>query len=192
MESEGMTGRQTRPDNLDRTRGSGAVGRSTLTTPGVKILAIDDSASARKLFQALLLRLGVELPDLRFASDANEALQVFTKWHPDLVFVDIELKARSPGQVPKVAVANPLSKAPAETVDGDTLTLQLLERNPHLHIVIVTASSRDHPRVRALLSRGVTDVIEKPVLAGKIEEVLKRLTGPRPGDNRPRGISRLP
>ena len=185
-----MAGRQTRPANFDRTRGSGSAGRATLTTPGVKILAVDDSASARKLFQALLLRLGVELPDLRFASDAHEALQVFTQWHPDLGFVDIELKARSPGLVPKVAVANPLSKAPAETVDGDTLTLQMLERNPKLHIVIVSASSRDDPRVKALLAHGVSDVIEKPVLAAKIEEVLKRLTGPKPGDNRPRGFSR--
>src|ERR1700686_2318167 len=187
---ENMSGRSNSPANTDRTRGSSPVGRAGPTTPGLKILAIDDSPSARKLFQALLLRLGVELPDLRFAADAPEALQVFTQWHPDLVFVDIELKSRSPGLAPKPAESNPLAKSSLETVDGDTLTLQLLERNPRLHVVIVTACDRDHPRVKALLSHGAADVIVKPVLAGRVQEVLERFAMSSAGNGRPKGASR--
>jgi CheY-like chemotaxis protein len=146
-----------------------------------RILAVEDSPSARKLMQGLLLRLGVSLPDLRFASNASEALQLFTQWRPDLVFVDIELR----GGARSGAVATDAPGSPAP-VDGDDLARQLLERNPRLNLVVVTAYDKDNPRVKALMTKGVTDVIVKPVLAAKVQEILARYAQPGRGTERRR------
>lgn len=129
---------------------------------GFRILAVDDSASARKLFQAVLLRLGVGLPDLRFAASASEALQTFTQFRPNLVFVDIELRGTPAGN----------GAEGGGPVDGDELARQMLQRNPQLKLVVVTAFDRDHPRVKALLASGAGDVIVKPLLAARVQEVL--------------------
>jgi CheY-like chemotaxis protein len=151
----------------------------------LRILAVEDSASARKLFQGLLLRLGVGLPDLRFAANSAEALQLYTQWRPDLVFVDIELRNAPPAQ-PVTTAAPAAANAPAAPapVDGDELARQLLERNPRLNLVVVTVFDRDNPRVKALVQRGAADVIVKPVLAARVQEVLERFAGPRPNDRR--------
>jgi CheY-like chemotaxis protein len=186
-----MSGRTTPPHRPERPGDSSPGSRDPPSLPGLRILAVDDSASARKIFQGVLLRLGVGLPDLRFAADAAEALLVFTQWHPDLVFVDIELRAQPPG--PKSLLKTPAEAGPAGSpgyVDGDALTAQMLERNPRLQVVVVTACDPDHPRVRALMARGAIDVIVKPVLAGRVQEVLERFVPAGGGSDRSRGNSR--
>ncbi|MCI4351234.1 MAG: hypothetical protein L3K15_06955 [Thermoplasmata archaeon] len=141
----------------------------------MKILAVENSASAQRLMQAVLLKLGVQLPDLRLASSSSEAIQTFTSWRPDVVFVDLDLGGPNPARP-----AGPSSggeKAPKE-VDGDDLAKLLLVRNPQLHVVVVTAYDRDHPRVQALLAGGVRDVIMKPLRAARVEEALARCRSP--------------
>jgi CheY-like chemotaxis protein len=140
----------------------------------MRILAIEDSPSARKLLQEILLRLGVTLPDLRLAADSQEALQVFTQWRPELVFLDIDLQG-SP--VPLAAPAGPRGGAsePTPRMNGDELGLHLLDRNPGLKLVILTALDREDPRVRPLVKRGAVEVIVKPILASKIQTVLDKL-----------------
>lgn len=145
----------------------------------LKILAVEDSASARKVLQGVLMRLGVELQNLRLASDSVEALKVFSQWQPDVVFLDVEL--RSSG-VPPPGGPTP-NGHPGAPVDGDELARLLLERSPDLRLVVVTAYDRDHPRVAALVKTGASDVIVKPVLASRVQEVLTALskTPARPG-----------
>lgn len=140
---------------------------------GLRILAVEDSPSARKVFQGVLTRLGVSLRDLRLASNSQEALQLFTQWRPDLVFVDVEL---SGGRYrPPPAAGAPADGHPVE-MDGDELAKQMLARNPDLNLVVVTAYDRDNPRVKALLTTGAADVIVKPVLAARVQEILTRFT----------------
>jgi CheY-like chemotaxis protein len=151
--------------------------------PRPKVLAVEDSPSARRLFQAVLLHLGYALQELRLASSASEALQLYTQWHPDIVFLDIELNGARLGPTPTGAPPPPDGSA---DLDGDTLGLQLLERNPRLPLVVVTAYDPDHPRVRSIVDRGAAAVITKPVRAAHVKEILDRfssgslLTG-RPG-----------
>ena len=57
-----------------------------------RILVVEDSASARKLIQAILLRLGITLPELRLSGSVDEAMRLFTEWRPELVFLDLELR----------------------------------------------------------------------------------------------------
>ncbi len=159
-------------------------GRGERESSTLRILAVEDSPSARKLFQGLLLRLGVALPDLRFASNSSEALQLFTQWRPDLVFIDIELRTPAVARPATVPPSGPNDPPAPAAVDGDDLARQLLERNPRLNLVVVTAFDRDNPRVKALLQRGAADVIVKPVLAARVQEVLERFTGPKGSDRR--------
>lgn len=138
---------------------------------GMRILAVEDSASARKVFQGVLTRLGVSLRDLRLASNSQEALQLFAQWRPHLVFVDVELS----GGRYRPAAGAPADGSTAE-MDGDELAKQMLARNPDLNLVVVTAYDRDNPRVKALLTTGAADVIVKPVLAARVQEILTRFT----------------
>jgi CheY-like chemotaxis protein len=155
-----------------------AAGERRQSIEGLRILAVDDSASARKVFQGVLTRLGVTLPDLRFASTAPEALQLFTQWRPELVFVDIDLKTAPPRSSPTAAASNPGPSGGMGEVDGDELAKVLLQRNPHLRLVVVTAYDSDHPRVKALLSQGASEVIVKPVMASRVQEVLQKAIAP--------------
>ena len=149
----------------------------------LKILAVEDSPSARKVFQAVLLRLGVSLQDLRLASSSTEAFQLFSDWRPDLVFVDVELR-RSPAR-PSSAPVSP-ERAESVPMDGDELAKHLLAKEPELKLVVVTAYDRDNPRVKALLKIGAADVIVKPVLASRVQEILNRFSPSKDSRERPR------
>jgi CheY-like chemotaxis protein len=145
--------------------------RSRRDAPNLKILAVENSASAQRLMQAVLLKLGVGLPDLRLAGSSSEAMQLFTSWRPDVVFVDLDLGSSFP------RTANPGTNG--KDVDGDDLARQLLSRNPRLNVVVVTAYDRDHPRVKAILADGARDVIMKPLRAQRIQEALALCATPR-------------
>ncbi|HZY92840.1 MAG TPA: response regulator [Thermoplasmata archaeon] len=162
---------------------SGRRSRGEAAPASLKILAVEDSASARKVFQTVLIRLGVPLHDVRLAADAAEAQQLFQQWQPDLVFVDVEL--RSSAGRPPPAPSEGGNGGKAGPIDGDGLAQWLLERDPDLRLVVVTAYDRDHPRVRALLAHGVADVIVKPVMASQVQAILQRISAER-GGGRPK------
>jgi CheY-like chemotaxis protein len=140
--------------------------------PGTKILVVEDSPSARRLLQELLLRLGVALSELRLAATVPEALQVVAQWHPDIVFLDLQL--RPPGDVGALpsGAADPLVAYPKT---GGELALQLLKRNPSLKIVVCSASDPIHSEVGDLVRKGKVESIVKPILAGRVKEILDKL-----------------
>ncbi|MCI4318956.1 MAG: response regulator [Thermoplasmata archaeon] len=145
--------------------------RSKRDAPSLKILAVENSSSAQRLMQAVLLKLGVALPDLRLATSSSEAMQLFTSWRPDVVFVDLDLGSAYP------RTTEP--GANGKDVDGDELARQLLSRNPRLNVVVVTAYDRDHPRVKTILAEGARDVIMKPLRAQRVQEALALCATPR-------------
>jgi len=122
--------------------------------------------------QELLLRLGFTLPDLRLAGTVSEALQTFTQWRPDIVFVDVELRAPDP--------AAGAGGAAASIANGAELATHFLSRAPGLKVVVVSASDPSDPRLAALVKSGKVEFIVKPVMAAKVEETLARLRGPPP------------
>lgn len=150
------------------------------TAEPLRILAIDDSASARKVFQEVLLLLGVSSPNLRLAADGAEGLRCAAEWDPDVVFLDVELH-------PVLGMAAHPPSSPAPELNGVEVGRQLLggpNRRPK--VVVVTALDRDEPRVRALVREGASDVIMKPIRAQRVDEVLRKL-GFVPPPTRPRG-----
>jgi CheY-like chemotaxis protein len=136
-----------------------------------KILVVEDSPSARKLMQELLLRLGVTLPNLRLAASAAESVQYVAQWRPDLVILDVELRPPADG--------TPVPAAPpgVSAMNGAELALHFLSRNPSLKVVICSASDPSDPRLRELVQKGTVEFIVKPVLAAKVQEVLARMNG---------------
>jgi CheY-like chemotaxis protein len=139
---------------------------------GKRILVVEDSPSARKLIQELLLRLGASLPDLRLAATVPEALQLFASWEPQIAIVDLQLRGSSaPGNAPS-------APGPNVPTGGAELALELLHRNPGLKVIICSASEPEDTALKPLLQKGRILSMMKPVLASKLAEVLSRATQP--------------
>ena len=136
-----------------------------------RILVVEDSPSAQRLLQGILLRLGAQLPDLRIASTVVEALTVFAQWRPDLVFVDVELHPATP----PIAAPGPTPASANDPRDGVELARLIRSRDPTVAIVISTARDPSDPRIAALRSEGRTELLTKPLIASRVEEVLQRV-----------------
>jgi CheY-like chemotaxis protein len=137
-----------------------------------KFLVVEDSVSARRIFQEMLVRMGVTASNLRMAGTPEEALRIASEWVPDLVFLDLELPMREPAG-PKDPP--PRGSRTPSLLTGDDLGRELRRLQPDLKFVIVTALDADHPRVAALREGLKADVIVKPIPAAQVLEVLTRL-----------------
>lgn len=143
---------------------------------GKRILVVEDSPSARRLLQGLLLRLGVTLPDLRLAATVPEALQLFTSWQPEIAIIDIELRP-SPGPKPPLGVGP--DGAPREYAkNGAELALQLIQRDPELKVIVCSASEPDGTVLGPLVKKGRVLSMMKPLLASKVAAALADATKP--------------
>lgn len=141
-----------------------------------RILVVEDSPSARKLLQALLLRLGVTLPNLRLAADTGEALRVLTAWQPEIAFVDLQLRGPAGGDA---AVTG--SGIAAAMKNGEDLAVEMLKRNPAMKVIICSASEPDSAVLVPLLKSGRVRSMVKPILAAKVAETLAAVSdSPRP------------
>jgi CheY-like chemotaxis protein len=135
-----------------------------------KILVVEDSPSARRLLQDILLRLGADLEHLRLAGTSAEAAELFAGWKPDLVFLDLQL-----GSAAAAAKGSTTAGSSPEVAQGGLELAVLFRReDPEVRIIICTASDADDPRVARLVERGEVDFILKPILAARVEEVLDR------------------
>ena len=135
-----------------------------------KILVIEDSPSARRLLQDILLRLGAELPNLRVAGTVLDGLTLFTQWRPDVAFIDLELR---PGATNGLPTDTP-APSPRDPKDGAELAELFLARNTGVRVIVCSASDPSDPRVARLVSDGKVEFIMKPLLAGRVEELLAR------------------
>ncbi|MCI4327270.1 MAG: response regulator [Thermoplasmata archaeon] len=141
-----------------------------------RLLVVDDSPSARKLLQAILLRLGYTLPELRMATTPDEALRMFVDWRPETVIVDVELRAPAP-----VGSAGKDPGSERTPRDGIGLATEFLARSPNLRIVLCSATDPGDPRIQGLLADRRAQFVTKPVVASRIQAVLEAPgAGPRP------------
>ncbi|MCI4343227.1 MAG: response regulator [Thermoplasmata archaeon] len=136
-----------------------------------RILVVEDSPSAQRLLQEVLLRLGAELANIRITGTVLEALTTFTQWRPSVVFIDVELGRGVPSD--PLGASN--SPSPQDPKDGAELAALFLARNPALKVVICSATDPSDRRVARLLEGGRVAYIAKPLLASKVEETLGRI-----------------
>jgi CheY-like chemotaxis protein len=138
-----------------------------------RILVVEDSPSARRLLQGLLLRLGVTLPNLRLAATPAEALRVFTAWQPEIAFVDLQLRGAAPAEPGNGSAGD------AEALkNGADLAVELLRRSPGLKVIICSASEPESAALAPLLRSGQVHSMVKPVLAAKVAEMLALVSRP--------------
>jgi signal transduction histidine kinase len=106
---------------------------------GVRVLLVDDQADAREAIAAVLAHFGA---DLRKAASADEALEAFAEFHPDVLLADIAMPVRDGYE---------LIRAIRQQPDG-----------AQLPAVALTAYAAPEDRVRAV-SAGFQLHVAKPV-----------------------------
>ncbi|MFO8110443.1 MAG: response regulator [Thermoplasmata archaeon] len=126
----------------------------TPVTESVKILLADDNEMNTEMIKIFLRKL---LPEAAFieASNGIEAVKLYTKERPDMVFMDV--------QMPEI--------------DGITATKKIRqaeeETSSHVPIVALTAHALKEDLDKCI-EAGMDDFVTKPVLREKLIEVLEK------------------
>ena len=126
--------------------------------PRYRILLVDDRPDNRLLLSKFLAPLQL---DLREVGNGREAIDIWTEWQPDLIWMDVRMP----------------------TMDGYEATRQIREleaRTPHpaprTRIIAITASSYEEEQSIALAT-GCDDFLRKPFKAEQIFHLLHRHLG---------------
>jgi YesN/AraC family two-component response regulator len=116
-------------------------------TKKLKTLVLEDEPETNELMCKTLQNF---FSDVQSAADANEAMELFEKHSPDIIFIDIILPGKSGLEVAK----------------------EIREINPKQIIVIVSASN-DMGNISEAVKIGVNNFIRKPIDTDKMIDVLK-------------------
>jgi YesN/AraC family two-component response regulator len=116
-------------------------------TKKLKTLVLEDEPETNELMCKTLQNF---FSDVHSAADANEAMELFEKHSPDIIFIDIILPGKSGLEVAK----------------------EIREINPKQIIVIVSASN-DMGNISEAVKIGVNNFIRKPIDTDKMIDVLK-------------------
>jgi CheY-like chemotaxis protein len=120
-----------------------------------RLLIVEDQPENRLLLHKLLAPLGF---DLRVAVNGQEAVELFTKWHPHLIFMDIRMPI----------------------MDGleATRRIKAADAGAQTKIVALTAHALEEER-RKILIVGCDDFIRKPYKDTEIFDALTKHLGVR-------------
>ncbi len=116
----------------------------------MKILIIDDEESFCQNLKPFLERKNYEVI---CSYTGKEGLEVFKKEKPPLVFLDYYLE---------------------EGLTGDKILEEIKKINPSCRVVLITGSPEDLSE--ALLKKGASLYLSKPLNLSTLKEVLERLT----------------
>ncbi|MBB5354081.1 diguanylate cyclase (GGDEF)-like protein [Anoxybacillus mongoliensis] len=103
----------------------------------VKVLYVEDEPGAREMLTRLLKR---RIRDVKIAKNGQEALELFTTFHPDIVITDIKMPI----------------------LNGLELIRRIREMDKHVQIIITTAYDDNDFFIRAI-EYGVNHFILKPI-----------------------------
>ncbi|MEA3202318.1 MAG: hypothetical protein QOE90_3746 [Thermoplasmata archaeon] len=127
------------------------------------ILLADDAAPVRRKLLDILHRQAVPASQVQATGDPDEALELFARHHPGVVFAEF------------------VGKRPE---DGLDMVLEMLALDPQAKIVLVTSEPRDSLLVRAAIRAGVFAYIEKPLRHEKIRAVISEIESEEGGIER--------
>lgn len=123
--------------------------------PRYRILIVDDRESNRLLLLSLLAPLGFEL---REAENGQEALDIWQKWAPHLILMDMRMPVMDGYEATKRIKRRPKGQSTA--------------------IIAVTASASSEERA-VVLSAGCDDLVRKPFKEAEIFDVIDQHLGVR-------------
>lgn len=121
--------------------------------PRYRLLIVEDQHENLLLMHKLLDPLGFELRD---AANGREALEIFTEWHPDLIWMDIRMPVMDGMEAARRIKATP--------------------SGAHTKIIALTAHSMEEER-HEILAAGCDDFVRKPYRGPEIFEVMARHLG---------------
>lgn len=117
-----------------------------------RILVVDDSPAILALMRDLLKARGYI--NVMTAATSEEATKLAGEHRPEVVFLDLMMP----------------------DVSGIELTRQIMEMNPHTHIVLTTALPASHESVVMAVSQGAEDYLPKPLRPEALATVLSHVT----------------
>lgn len=120
----------------------------------VKILICDDSILARKQLKDIIVEHGYQ--DFLEASNGQEAIDLYKKHKPQLVFVDIVMPVK----------------------DGVQAIHEIREFDPEASIIVVS-SVGTQTQLRNAIMEGARDFVQKPYTNSGIADILKARFGGR-------------
>ena len=119
-------------------------------TKKLTAMIVEDEKEANRLLSATFSNF---FSDVYSTFDGKDGLEVFEKYQPDIVFVDIIMPE----------------------MDGITLSRKIREINKNQIIVIISASN-DITKISETIEIGVNSFIQKPIDTDKIIELLTAIT----------------
>lgn len=114
-----------------------------------KVLVVDDEHLFRSLLCEYMSGNGYQVFE---AEDGVEAVEVFEKERPDIVFLDIRMPRK----------------------DGMEALRDIKKIEPEALVVVITASPKEGVRDEAL-ALGVFDYVSKPLTLDELESILERI-----------------
>ncbi len=112
-----------------------------------KVLISDDSILARKQLKDMISSHGA--PDYIEASNGQEAIDLYKKEHPNLVFLDIVMPVK----------------------DGNAAIREIMEFDPSADIIVVS-SVGTKSQLKAAIETGAKDFIQKPLSKEHVKQIL--------------------
>lgn len=118
------------------------------------VLIVDDNFDNRSIYRSLLSYLGYEVAE---ATDGNEAIEMATSLHPDVILMDMSLPVR----------------------DGWSATRELKNDSSTAEIPIIAFSAHASTEHRARAEAAGCDAyVAKPVVPSEVAETIRRFTEP--------------
>jgi len=121
--------------------------------PNWRILIVDDSSENRMLLKVLLTQVGFHV---REAEDGKQAIHMFSEWHPDLIWMDINM--------------------PVINGYEATKTIRKMEDGEKVKIIAITGSVFNEQKAR-IRDAGCDGIVRKPYRNHEIYEILKNVLG---------------
>jgi len=122
----------------------------TEQTKKLTAMVVEDEGVANELLSSTFKNF---FSDVSSAFNGKEALEMFERLEPDIIFVDIVMPE----------------------MDGIELSRKLREMNPN-QIIIVISASNDIQKISESIEIGVNSFIQKPIDTKKIIELLSNVT----------------
>jgi CheY-like chemotaxis protein len=144
--------------------------------PTAKFLIVEDSPVVRLAIRQALRNGAVPEAAIFEAATASEAIDLFDREHPGVVFTDISLPLGTPSsRAASDGFFAFLASAPSPLDGGMEASRYILTRDPTVRLIVCTGNPPDDPRVRELIKAGAFHVLEKPLRAAEVRTVLDRL-----------------
>ncbi len=113
----------------------------------IRILVVDDSSFMRNLIKGTLVKEGYEI--VGEAQDGAEAVELYKKFKPDVVTMDITM----------------------EKMNGIEAVKKIMEFDPDAKIIMVSALGQED-FVKEAIKNGAADFIVKPFDANRLKEAV--------------------